>query len=169
MPDVEVLPVAPLDDAASERLLRAYLGGAELEADTRDLLLDRAQGNPFFLAELLHLLADRGLLRRDGDGWRLTGELPRDVLPAGVQAVLAARIDGLSPPARVLIRDASVIGNRFTADMLRSLEQVIDDGDDMVAPALEELVRANMGGAYPLDVPLEVSVGYGRSWDAAAH
>ena len=37
------------------------------------------------------------------------------------------------------------------------------------ATALETLVRDKMGGAYPLDVPLEVSVGYGRSWDAAAH
>jgi DNA polymerase-1 len=35
--------------------------------------------------------------------------------------------------------------------------------------ALEELVRDKMGNAYPLDVPLEVSVGYGRSWDSAAH
>jgi DNA polymerase-1 len=35
--------------------------------------------------------------------------------------------------------------------------------------ALEALVRDKMGSAYPLDVPLEVSVGYGRSWDAAAH
>ena len=34
---------------------------------------------------------------------------------------------------------------------------------------VETLVRDKMGGAYPLDVPLEVSVGYGRSWDAAAH
>ena len=34
---------------------------------------------------------------------------------------------------------------------------------------VEKLVRDKMGGAYPLDVPLEVSVGYGRSWDAAAH
>ena len=34
---------------------------------------------------------------------------------------------------------------------------------------IEELVREQMGNAYPLDVPLEVSVGYGRSWDAAAH
>ena len=35
--------------------------------------------------------------------------------------------------------------------------------------AVEELVRDKMGGAYPLDVALEVSVGYGRSWDTAAH
>jgi DNA polymerase-1 len=34
---------------------------------------------------------------------------------------------------------------------------------------VEKLVRDKMGSAYPLDVPLEVSVGYGRSWDAAAH
>jgi class 3 adenylate cyclase/tetratricopeptide (TPR) repeat protein len=140
MPDVEVLPVTPLDEAASERLLRAYLGGAELDHETRDLVLERAQGNPFFLAELLHLLVDRGLLRRDRDGWRLTGELPRDMLPAGVQAVLAARIDGLSPGARALLRDASVIGNRFTADMLRSLEPDTEGEKDRVEPALAELV-----------------------------
>jgi class 3 adenylate cyclase/tetratricopeptide (TPR) repeat protein len=140
MPDIEVLPVAPLDEAASERLLRAYLSGAQLDPSTRTLLLGRAQGNPFFLAEMLHLLVDRGLLRRDGDGWRLTGELPRDVLPAGVQAVLAARIDGLSPAARALLRDASVLGNRFTAEMLRSLEPVTDGGADPVEPALAELV-----------------------------
>jgi tetratricopeptide (TPR) repeat protein len=139
MPDVEVLPVQPLDAAASERLLRAYLSGAELDAETRALLLDRAQGNPFFLAELLHLLVDRGLLRREGEGWRLTGGLPRNILPAGVQAVLAARIDGLPVAARTLLRDASVLGNRFTPDMLRSLEP-LSDGEDPVAPALEELV-----------------------------
>ena len=106
------------------------------------MLLERAQGNPFFLAELLHLLVDRGLLRRDGEGWRLTGELPRDVLPAGVQAVLAARIDGLSPAARTVLRDASVIGNRFTAEMVRSLEPISDGGEDPVVPRSRNSSRA---------------------------
>jgi DNA polymerase-1 len=53
------------------------------------------------------------------------------------------------------------------------LLQVHDELLFEVAPgerdALEELVRDKMGSAYPLDVPLEVSVGYGRTWDAAAH
>jgi tetratricopeptide (TPR) repeat protein len=57
-----------------------------------------------------------------------------------VQAVLAARIDGLSPAARTVLRDASVIGNRFTAEMVRSLEPISDAGNDPVEPALEELV-----------------------------
>jgi DNA polymerase-1 len=55
----------------------------------------------------------------------------------------------------------------------RMLLQVHDELLFEVAPGereiLEKLVREKMGSAYPLDVPLEVSVGYGRSWDAAAH
>jgi class 3 adenylate cyclase/tetratricopeptide (TPR) repeat protein len=138
LPEPELLPLAPLDDLASERLLRAYLGGADLDETARDVLLGRAQGNPFFLSELLHLLVDRGVLRRIGGGWRLEGQLPRDVLPAGVQAVLAARIDGLDPTARSLLRDASVIGSRFNAEMLRALEPRLDD--DAFSAALDELV-----------------------------
>jgi len=138
LPDPELLPLAPLDDLASGRLLRAFVGGADLDETAREVLLGRAQGNPFFLSELLHLLVDRGVLRRIGDGWRLDGELPRDVLPAGVQAVLAARIDGLDATARSLLRDASVIGTRFNADMLRALEPRLDDG--AFGAALDELV-----------------------------
>jgi class 3 adenylate cyclase/tetratricopeptide (TPR) repeat protein len=140
MPDLEMLPVAPLEEPAADRLLRAYLGGAELDAGTRELLLGRAQGNPFFLAEMLHLLVDRGLLRRVRDGWRLTGDLPREVLPVGVQAVLAARIDSLQPATRVLVRDASVIGNRFTADLLRALAPEPSEGDDAIGRGLQELI-----------------------------
>ena len=138
LPELSVLPVAPLDLAASERLLRAYLGGADLSGDIRETLLARAQGNPFFLAELLHLLVDRGLLRREGNGWRLSGDLPREMLPAGVQAVLAARIDGLDPAAKSALRDASVIGTKFTIDMLRALEPTVTE--DAIAASVRELV-----------------------------
>jgi class 3 adenylate cyclase/tetratricopeptide (TPR) repeat protein len=144
MPDIELLPLVPLDEAASERLLRAYLDGAEVDDESRDLLLGRAQGNPFFLAELLHLLVDRGLLRREGDNWALVADLPREMLPAGVQAVLAARIDGLSPIARSLVRDASVIGNRFSFEMLRSLSPTGDAIGEQLESALDELVSRGL-------------------------
>jgi class 3 adenylate cyclase/tetratricopeptide (TPR) repeat protein len=138
LPELEVLPVVPLDLVASERLLRAYLGGADLDPATRETLLARAQGNPFFLAELLHLLVDRGLLRRDGDGWRLTDDLPREILPAGVQAVLAARIDGLDQAAKSVLRDASVIGTRFTLDMLGALDPT--SSEDELSASVRELI-----------------------------
>ena len=138
LPSLEVLPLAPLDESAAERLLRAYLGGAELDASTRDVLLARAQGNPFFLAELLHLLVDRGLLRRVGEDWRLSGELPRDILPAGVQAVLAARFDTLDAAAKTVLRDAAIVGTRFTTEMVAALATSLDE--TAVQSAVDQLI-----------------------------
>ena len=138
LPELEMLPLAPLDDTAAERLLRAYLGGAQLDPVTRDVLLGRAQGNPFFLAELLHLLVDRGLLRRVSESWRLSGDLPREILPAGVQAVLAARIDTLDPTSKTVLRDAAVAGSRFTIDMVGALQPNLDV--QVVSAAVETLV-----------------------------
>lgn len=134
MADPLLIPVEPLDDSACEQLLKAYLGGAELTAPVRRELVDRAQGNPFFLAELLQLLIDRGVLRPVSEGsWELVGELPRDV-PAGIQAVLAARIDSLEPGARALLRDAAVIGTSFPAEVLPALDPRLDPA--MVEPLL---------------------------------
>ncbi|HVE97701.1 MAG TPA: adenylate/guanylate cyclase domain-containing protein [Mycobacteriales bacterium] len=121
LPDAMLLPLAPLEAPAAERLLRAYLGGSDLDPAPRRALLDRAQGNPFFLAELLHLLVDRGLLVRADHGWVVTGELPPHVLPAGVHSVLAARIDELPGDARATLRDAAVVGSRFWVAALVAL------------------------------------------------
>ena len=134
LPGAELLPVLPLEETAAERLLKAYLGttSGELDEAVRDALLSRAQGNPFFLAELLHLLVDRGLLVRAGDRWVLGTELPDAILPAGVQSVLAARIDGLDGPAKGVLRDAAVVGARFSLPMLEAVGRASGHGDPAV-------------------------------------
>jgi len=148
LPEPEVLVVAPLDPSATERLLRACLdvpaGG--LDDRVRDALLPRAQGNPFFLAELLHLLVDRGILRRDGERWLLEEEQgdghpwPAE-LPAGVHAVLAARIDGLDGAAKGVLRDASVLGLTLRLDGLEAVGRASGHGDpDVVGRAVAALV-----------------------------
>jgi class 3 adenylate cyclase/tetratricopeptide (TPR) repeat protein len=128
----ELLPLTPLEPSATERLLRAYLGTSEIDDSVRTALLDRAQGNPFFLAELLHLLIDRGVLLRSGNRWVLEGEVPDDVLPAGVQAVLAARIDDLDGPVKGVLRDASVVGLRVSFDALEAVGRASGHGDPVV-------------------------------------
>jgi class 3 adenylate cyclase/tetratricopeptide (TPR) repeat protein len=143
LPEVEVLPLLPLEENATERLLRAYLGSptGELDASVRAALLSRAQGNPFFLAELLHLLVDRGALVREGDRWVLAGDLPEGVLPAGVRAVLAARIDGLDGSAKGVLRDAAVLGLRVTVPGLVAVGRASGHGDpDVVRSAVATLV-----------------------------
>jgi tetratricopeptide (TPR) repeat protein len=142
LPRAEVLPLGPLDDSAAERLLRAYLHGADLIGEVRDDLLDRAQGNPFFLAELLHLLVDRGLLRmEEGGGWTLQGAVPADVLPAGVQAVLAARIDSLDATAKAVLRDAAVLGLRVP---LAALEELAAAEREQVHGAVDALLARGL-------------------------
>jgi len=147
LPEVELLPLLPLEEGSTERLLRVYLGSprAELDEGVRAALLSRAQGNPFFLAELLHLLVDRGALVRDGERWVLSGELPEGLLPAGVQAVLAARIDGLPGPAKGVLRDASVLGLRVTTDGLEAVGRASGHGaPDVVRAAVATLVERRL-------------------------
>jgi len=134
LPDVEVLPVLPLEETATEQLLRTYLGTPDEAVDpsARAALLGRAQGNPFFLAELLHLLVDRGTLIQEGDRWVLAGELPEGLLPAGVHAVLAARIDELPGASKGVLRDASVLGLRVTLAGLVEVGRASGHGDAQV-------------------------------------
>jgi class 3 adenylate cyclase/tetratricopeptide (TPR) repeat protein len=101
-----------LAPAAASRLLDELLG-AELPAPLRDLVVGRAEGNPFFVEELLATLIDRGVLARRNGGWSCA-ELPPDFdIPDTVQAVLAARIDLLPPAEKQALQAAAVIGRVF--------------------------------------------------------
>ncbi|HZQ33205.1 MAG TPA: DNA polymerase I [Mycobacterium sp.] len=130
--------------------------------------------------DYLHEVVDRA--RKDGYTSTVLGRrryLPeldssnRQVREAAERAALNAPIQG---SAADIIKVAMIeVDKALKAAKLKSrmLLQVHDELLFEVAPGerekLEALVHDKMGGAYPLDVPLEVSVGYGRSWDAAAH
>ena len=104
---LEALPVAE-----AEQLALALLGSG-CPAPIRELVAERAEGNPFFAEELIATLADRGVLARRNGGWSF-GELPPDFLvPDTVQAVLAARIDLLTRPGKAALQTAAVIGRVF--------------------------------------------------------
>jgi tetratricopeptide (TPR) repeat protein len=132
--DAEVLALAPLRGADAARLLGAYLGGGRLPQVDEDRLLATAQGNPFYLAELVAMLLERGALTRtDGSaqappasatGWRLAaGSLGGRLLSRDLAAVLAARIDALPVEARLALRDAAVVGDSVPAAALDTLHQ----------------------------------------------
>jgi class 3 adenylate cyclase/tetratricopeptide (TPR) repeat protein/type II secretory pathway predicted ATPase ExeA len=105
------LELEPLPAEEVERMLEALLD-TELPSQFRDVF-GRAEGNPFFLEELLATLIDQGLLACENGGW--TGRsLPADFsVPDSVQAVLAARIDLLSSPEKTALQAASVVGRVF--------------------------------------------------------
>ncbi|MER7275834.1 adenylate/guanylate cyclase domain-containing protein [Dactylosporangium sp. NPDC000244] len=124
--DAEVVPIPPLRGADAARLLTAYLGGGRVAPADEDRLLATAQGNPFYLAELVTLLQERGALTTvagtDPPGWRLApGSLGGRLLSRDLAAVLAARIDALPADTRAVLRDAAVIGDTVPARALEAL------------------------------------------------
>ena len=112
--------LGPLTVDEAEQVLHGLLA-SELGDAARDFLVQRADGNPFFLEELLSTLLDRGLLARENGGWRLQRAPATLDIPDSVQAVLAARIDLLPTAEKAALQAASVIGRTFTLPDLAAL------------------------------------------------
>jgi class 3 adenylate cyclase/tetratricopeptide (TPR) repeat protein len=130
----------PLAHADSERLADNLLRVSGLPEALRARLLERAEGNPFFLEEILRTLIDGGILRRDGDRWVATTEPERAPLPTTLRGVLAARIDRLPAAAKLTLQRASVIGRFFSHRALESLSEPAENVDR----ALTDLLRAEL-------------------------
>ncbi len=122
--DAEALTLSPLRGADAARLLTAYLKGGRLPQSDEDRLLTTAQGNPFYLAELVTLLMERGAMTKTGAQWRLVpGSMDATLLTRDLAAVLAARIDALPAEARAVLRDAAVVGDTVPTGTLEALRE----------------------------------------------
>ena len=128
--DAEVHTLPPLRGADAARLLTSYLSGGKLPQADADRLLATAQGNPFYLAELVTLLMERGALTpavgaNAAGRWQLAaGSLgASQLLSRDLAAVLAARIDALPPEPRGVLRDAAVVGDTVPTGVVEALRE----------------------------------------------
>jgi len=113
------LSLEPLSERAMEELLDGFVPG--LPEELRAQILARAEGVPLYAVETVRMLLDRGLLAREGDVYRPTGPIEALDVPETLQALVAARLDGLGPEERRLLQDASVLGKSFTKAGLAEL------------------------------------------------
>ena len=126
-PNASQLRLEVLSSRDTAQLLNEVIR-AELPDSLRAVLVERAEGNPFFVEELISTLIDTGVLQRQEDGWSIR-ERPDDFqVPDSVQAVLSARIDLLPPAEKTALQAASVIGRVFwTAPVYELAEGVLPD------------------------------------------
>jgi class 3 adenylate cyclase len=110
---VTTMSLEPLSEVESEELVASLLGRAELPAELRGQISRAAEGNPLFVEELLGKLIDDGFLVTAGDGWSALGDLRQLAIPPTIQALLAARLDGLNGEERSVIERAAVEGKVF--------------------------------------------------------
>ena len=104
-------------------------------AQLKRLIIDRTEGNPFFMEEMVQVLFDQGALVRNGEV-RLTKPLGELRIPSTVQAVLAARIDRLPPADKELLQTLAVIGKDLASDLIRS---ITGKSEEQLEPMLADL------------------------------
>ena len=105
-------------------ILQALLGDDPSLAPLTPLLIARTAGNPFFLEESVRTLVETGVLVGEPGAYRLAQLLQSIQVPATVQAVLAARIDRLSPQDKRLLQTAAVIGTDVSLALLQAIADV---------------------------------------------
>ncbi len=125
------LYLAPLSEVDSQQLVSNLLEVEALPENLRKMILAKAEGNPFFVEEVIRMLIDRGGIARDPatGKWTTTRDIETIEIPDTLQGVLTARIDRLSDDAKRVLQIASVIGRKFPVKVLeRVLQEQVQQG-----------------------------------------
>ncbi len=116
-----------LPPATAGELLASLLGQETRLASLKQVLIERTEGNPFFLEESVRTLVETDVLAGERGAYRLAQALPTIHVPATVQAVLAARIDRLPAEEKRLLQTAAVIGHEVPWRLLQAIAELPED------------------------------------------
>jgi len=115
------LRLDPLSGDDTRILVANLLRVESLPLATRQHILEKAEGNPFFVEEVIRMLIDRGAIVREGERWVATARVADVAIPDTLQGLLLARIDRLPAESKRTLRVAAVIGRQFGVTMLERL------------------------------------------------
>jgi class 3 adenylate cyclase/tetratricopeptide (TPR) repeat protein len=138
------IQLAPLSQADSVQLVRNLLAIEDLPFRVREMVVRKADGNPFFLEEIIRTLMDTGaVVHEPATGrWRATAQIETITIPDTVQGVIMARVDRLEEDVKQALRTASVIGRTFLYRVLRAVAEADRQLDDHLAELQTvELIR----------------------------
>jgi class 3 adenylate cyclase len=137
----DVITLEGLDAGAATRLAAHVVGASDLPAAVAAKVLATSEGNPLFVGELVRMLVHEGVLMRDGDRWVIGEGLASFEMPPTIHALLAARIERLSPRDRTILERAAVIGRQFSRG---AVSELMPGGVDDLDARLEALRRSEL-------------------------
>ncbi len=120
------LRLDPLGKESADEMLGALLGDGDQLTALKRLIIEKTEGNPFFMEETVQVLLDEGALVRNGVV-KLTKPVAELKIPPTVQAILAARIDRLPADEKDLLQALAVMGKEFTLELVRAVTTKSDD------------------------------------------
>ncbi len=144
------LPLAPLSQSDSVALIDLLLSIADLPEQLKQMIPQRAEGNPFYLEEMIRVLVDRGLIRRTAGYWQVApdADLSNLEIPRNLQGLIMTRVDHLDESTRQAVQSAAVVGREFpykllntVLDGMRGLQEDVNELEDreLVERILEAL------------------------------
>jgi class 3 adenylate cyclase len=146
MRNVSSLTLEPLSQDDADRLVGVLLTVEALPPTLHGRILERAEGNPFFVEEIVRQLIDEGRIVHEGDRWRAVEDIGDVEIPDSVQGVLAARIDLLEQSEKRALQRAAVVGRVFWPEpvgrLLNGERQQLRDTLDRLEE--RELVRSRL-------------------------
>jgi class 3 adenylate cyclase/tetratricopeptide (TPR) repeat protein len=142
------LVLHPLSQAEGSELLNRLLANPDLSDSLRSSILEKSDGNPFFIEEVVRTLIDNGILIAEQVHggtqrvWRATRASTDFAIPDNLQSLLSARMDRLEDSTRGTLQLASVIGRSFYHRVLQAVDEASDELDKHLGTLLRlELIR----------------------------
>ena len=139
------LRLDPLGGQSADEMLHALLGGDASLQSLKRLIIEKTQGNPFFMEEIVRALVEQGVLVRNG-ATRLTKPLTEIHVPPTVHGILASRIDALPASEKGLLQTLAVIGKDFPLNLVRHITASPDD-------RLEPMLKGLQAGEFIYEQP----------------
>jgi class 3 adenylate cyclase/tetratricopeptide (TPR) repeat protein len=138
-----------LSNRESLIMVSHLLGTEELDRDLEEFILEKTEGVPFFIEELIKSLKDLKIIARENNRYRITKDIKEVAIPATVQDVIMARVDSLPEETKSLLQTISAIGRESSYDLIK---QVTGFEEQKLLPRLSVLKDAELlyeRGIYP--------------------
>jgi class 3 adenylate cyclase/tetratricopeptide (TPR) repeat protein len=143
-PNASTIMLEPLRESECAELVDGLLGAGDLPDKTKQEIAAASEGNPLFVEELLAMLIEEEVLRRESGRW-LAGDLSSMRVPPTIQALLGARLDRLERRERSVLEVASVAGRSFSRDAVADLIDEPELGVLLRALVRSDLIRPERG------------------------
>ena len=135
----------------AEDMLESLLQTESLPSDLKRFVEDKAEGNPFYLEELINSLIESETLVRDNGSWKITRTITESHIPPTIHGLISSRLDRLEKETKRILQEASVIGRTFLYEILKKISEL----DELIDRGLSTLERLDFIRTRSLQPELE--------------
>jgi tetratricopeptide (TPR) repeat protein len=126
--------------SVAQNMLASLLKTDTIPSDLKQWIQSKAEGNPFYLEELVNSLIESEMLVRENDSWELTRSISEADIPSSLHGLITGRIDRLDQQTKHILQKASVIGRDFLYEILKRISEL----EERIDSELNQLERLDL-------------------------